>query len=297
MRQQRHNDTRVIIATEEPTRCPELADLADVTFIHRSLSPAGLSTLHNHLAGAHTVFNSSTRTKSSHEQQLIGQITRLRTGESFVFCPAAHLSVNGNQAGNLASSLGSVLPLGNRLAQVKIRRRLTADRTSSGEPAELIHTGDVPMFVVEADEQAPKEEVKETSYREVGVDYDSTEQKAYHLRNHISFHLNEILRPLLIVDDNDEAWTWKELTRMAFRGLEKKFGLPENDIQYYPMLCRRCCEILDQSVVSLDSCTPPNALVFHLTVINQASIKSQLVKGELDKPDDNQYGSDDCDFF
>lgn len=252
MRQQRYNDTRVMIATEEPTRCPELADLADATFMHRSLSPAGLSTLQNHLAGAHTASDSSPRAKGSHEQQLIDKIARLRTGESLVFCPAAHLSVKGVQAGNSDSGLGSVLPLGDRFAKLKIRRRLTSEPTSGDAPAELAVTDEIPMFVVEADKRAAKEDVKASSYKDIGWDYRSSESRANGLVRHISPHLNEILRPLLIVDANDKAWTWKELTRTAFRGLEKKFGLPENDLQYYPVLCKYCFEVLDQSVVSFD---------------------------------------------
>ncbi|KAG6362511.1 hypothetical protein INS49_007603 [Diaporthe citri] len=253
MRQQRHNDTRVMIATEEPTRCPELADLADATFMHRSLPPAGLSTLQNHLAGAHTASNSSTRTKGSHGHRLIEEISRLRTGESLVFCPAAHLSVKGVQAGNPASSLGSVLPLGDRFAKVKIRRRLTAEPTSGDVPAEMADTDEIPMFVAEADKQASKKDVKASPYNEVGSTYRSIESREWDLLQDVSPHLNEILRPFLIVDDDDEAWTWKELTRMAFRGLEKKLNFPENDIQYYPKVCRKCCEALDQRVVSPDS--------------------------------------------
>lgn len=283
MQHERHNETRVMVATEEPSQCPELADLADVTFMHRSLSPARLSTLHNHLAGAHTASNSSTRTKGSHGQQIIEEIAQLRTGESLVFCPAAHLSVKGVQAGKSASSLGSVLPLGDRFAKVKIRRRLTAEPTSGDAPAELADTDEVPMFVAEADKEASKKDVKTSPYNEVGSTYRSIESREWDLLQEVAPHLNEILRPLLIVDENDKAWTWKELTRMAFRGLEKKFDFPENDIQYYPRVCRKCCEILDQSVVSLDSYASHSVLL-GLTAINQSQIKSQLVKGELDEP-------------
>lgn len=269
MRQQRHNDTRVMIATEEPTQCPELADLADATFMHRSLPPAGLNTLHNHLGEAHIASNSSTRKKGSHGHQLIEKIARLGTGETLVFCPAAHLSVKGVKAGKSASGLGSVVPLGDRFARVKIRRRLTAEPTSGDAPAESADTDEVPMFVVEADKRASSQDVKARSYNELGEDYRSIERTANNLARHVSSHLNEILRPMLIVDEKDEAWSWKELTRTAFRGLEKKLGLPENDIQYYPSLCRDVCEVLDQSV---------------------RNIKIQLVEGKLDKPSD--FGDD-----
>ncbi|KAK7697257.1 hypothetical protein SLS64_013742 [Diaporthe eres] len=289
VRQQRHNDTRVMIATEEPTQCPELADLADATFMHRSLPPAGLNTLHNHLGEAHIASNSSTRKKGSHGHQLNEKIARLGTGETLVFCPAAHLSVKGVKAGKSASGLGSVVPLGDRCARVKIRKRLTAEATSGDAPTQTSDTDEVPMFVVEADIRASKQDVKASSYNEVGKDYRSTERTANNLARHVSSHLNEILRPLLIVDEKDEAWSWKELTRTAFRGLEKKFGLPENDIQYYPSLCRDVCEVLDQSVVSFDSYTSPRALS-GLTAINQRNIKIQLVEGKLDKP--NDFGDD-----
>jgi hypothetical protein len=54
VRQQRHNGTRVVIATQEPTLSTQLIDLCDVTIVHSFRSPAWYTTLKGHLAGFYT---------------------------------------------------------------------------------------------------------------------------------------------------------------------------------------------------------------------------------------------------
>lgn len=52
IREQRHKNVRVIIATQEPTISPKLLDLCSITLVHRFRSPDWLSVLKAHLAGA-----------------------------------------------------------------------------------------------------------------------------------------------------------------------------------------------------------------------------------------------------
>lgn len=61
------------------------------------------------------------------------------------------------------------------------------------------------MFVEEVDEQAQKERGKTTLCKKSGLNYGLSDTEAEQLIRHISPHLNEILRPLLRVDNYDEA--------------------------------------------------------------------------------------------
>ena len=139
MREQRYTNTRVMIATQEPARCPELMALSDATFIHKTVSPAQVTALQHHLGGTHT-----TSKASIDERQLSDRIASLETGESLVFCPAARLTFQGDQDGISSPTIDSVPPLGGRIAKIRTRRRpgyegnkvFRGDHPGDGKPAE-----------------------------------------------------------------------------------------------------------------------------------------------------------------
>lgn len=116
IREQRHNSTRVIIATQEPTLSAKLLDLCSVSIIHRFSSPAWFETIKAHIGGA-----SSLLTTAEQQKQLMENIVCLNTGESFVFSPSSYLCVEDEKARKLAS--GSV--------RMKTRLRIGADRGQS----------------------------------------------------------------------------------------------------------------------------------------------------------------------
>ncbi|KAK7954203.1 hypothetical protein PG988_014897 [Apiospora saccharicola] len=141
IRQQRHTGTRVFIATQEPTLSPELIDLANVTFVHRFLSPAWYEILKKHLAGAN-------KHDSGDSNELFKTIVKLRTGTALLFSPTAltELPYAYNQ---------SVQPLGNGYLKISIRKRLTADggRSMASSESATLGSGQtvdvqVPMHVV-----------------------------------------------------------------------------------------------------------------------------------------------------
>ncbi|KAK8040787.1 hypothetical protein PG994_013794 [Apiospora phragmitis] len=141
IRQQRHTGTRVFIATQEPTLSPELIDLANVTFVHRFLSPAWYDTLKKHLAGAN-------KHDAGDSNELFSTIVKLRTGQALMFSPTAltELPHSHDQ---------SVQPLGNGYLKINIRKRLTVDggRSMASSETATLSSGQtldvqVPMHVV-----------------------------------------------------------------------------------------------------------------------------------------------------
>ncbi|KAK8872624.1 hypothetical protein PGQ11_003138 [Apiospora arundinis] len=140
IRQQRHTGTRVIIATQEPTLAPELIDLANVTFVHRFLSPAWYKTLEDHLAAASHPGRKST---------LFETIVTLKTGEAILFCPTALLSMV-----SFGQGPGKLKALGNQYIRLTIRKRTTVDggksitATDISLPANPQSVEEVPMYVV-----------------------------------------------------------------------------------------------------------------------------------------------------
>ncbi len=58
IREQRHNGTRVIISTQEPTISEKLLDLCSISIVHHFQSPAWFRSIHNHLGGASGLVNS-----------------------------------------------------------------------------------------------------------------------------------------------------------------------------------------------------------------------------------------------
>lgn len=100
IRLQRHNATRVIIATQEPTISETLLDLCSVSIVHRFNSPAWFNAIKDHLGGA------SSRTSSDKEQNdMFEQILDLNVGESLVFSPSSYVCLQGEEAKKLGSGV------------------------------------------------------------------------------------------------------------------------------------------------------------------------------------------------
>lgn len=135
IREQRHNATRVIIATQEPTISPRLLDLCSVTFVHRFSSPDWLLTLKNHLAAASplaspgsstTTTNTTTNAEAGnkHLAVLFEEIISLDAGESLVFSPSAVLDPGHDHDHGNNHGPGK---LGARYIRFKTRLRLGKD--------------------------------------------------------------------------------------------------------------------------------------------------------------------------
>ena len=163
IRQQRHTGTRVVIATQEPTLSPELLDLANVTFVHRFLSPAWYEILKKHLAGAD-------RQDHGGGTSLFHQIVGLRTGEALLFCPTARVATRPT-----AQDDGETTALGSGFMRVKIRNRLTTDGGESIMSTDFasrvsVQTplSEVPMHVVTASKPSTSKAVKENTTMSIG---------------------------------------------------------------------------------------------------------------------------------
>jgi hypothetical protein len=132
IREQRHNATRVVVATQEPTISPKLLDLCSITMVHRFTSPDWLATLRGHLAAASDLVTSAAAADEGGEeeegskrlgaQRLFEKIITLDVGESLLFAPSAVL-MHGrdDQAG------GRVQTLGTKCVRFKTRVRLGED--------------------------------------------------------------------------------------------------------------------------------------------------------------------------
>ena len=114
IREQRHNGTRVIIATQEPTVSEKLLDLCTTSIIHRFTSPAWFSAIQNHLGAASKLVSSV-----SEQHAMFNRIMNLKVGESLVFAPSAFLC--------LAEPGGEVSTLGREAISMKSRTRLGSD--------------------------------------------------------------------------------------------------------------------------------------------------------------------------
>lgn len=100
IREQRHNSTRVIIATQEPTLSEKLLDLSSVSIVHRFTSPAWFDAIRGHLGGA-----SAWHAEREEQKGLMEGIVELNTGESFVFSPSSYLCVENGKARKLGSGI------------------------------------------------------------------------------------------------------------------------------------------------------------------------------------------------
>lgn len=114
IREQRHNATRVIISTQEPTVDPRLLDLCSTTIVHRFTSPTWFGAIKEHLAGA-----SSMVEDLEGRSEMFGRIVELGVGESLVFCPGAWVRVMGDEEG--------VGKLGGTAMKMLTRARMGAD--------------------------------------------------------------------------------------------------------------------------------------------------------------------------
>ncbi|KXT18896.1 hypothetical protein AC579_3546 [Pseudocercospora musae] len=100
IREQRHNATRVIIATQEPTIDPTLLDLCSTTIVHRFSSPAWFDAIKGHLAGA-----SAMVADSEERNEMFERIVDLNVGESLVFCPSAFVKKDMSKLGAVAMKM------------------------------------------------------------------------------------------------------------------------------------------------------------------------------------------------
>lgn len=113
IREQRHNGTRVIIATQEPTISETLLDLCTTSIIHRFTSPAWFRSMRNHLGAA-----SNLASTPSERQAMFIRIMELETGHSLVFSPPAFLCL---------SESGTINNLGGTILSMKTRTRMGQD--------------------------------------------------------------------------------------------------------------------------------------------------------------------------
>jgi hypothetical protein len=124
IREQRHQATRVVIATQEPTVNTALLDLCSITMVHRCTSPAWFAVLKKHVAGLFLNGNSLTskggvegEETSEADKKLFQQIVQLRLGESLLFCPTAAVEVRRDE----------IVKMVDGYVKFKTRERLTAD--------------------------------------------------------------------------------------------------------------------------------------------------------------------------
>lgn len=113
IREQRHNGTRVVIATQEPTISETLLDLCTTSIIHRFSSPAWFASIQSHLGAASSLVSSA-----SERQAMFNQIMDLKFGESLIFAPSAFLCL---------TETGIVGNLGRTVLIMKTRVRLGRD--------------------------------------------------------------------------------------------------------------------------------------------------------------------------
>lgn len=99
IREQRHNATRVIIATQEPTVSPKLLDLCSMSIIHGFSSPAWFNMLQGHLGGASDLVSAAKNDKQKGQsaKEILGEILALNTGEALLFAPSAILGVQDDE--------------------------------------------------------------------------------------------------------------------------------------------------------------------------------------------------------
>ena len=113
IREQRHNGTRVVVATQEPTISQPLLDLCTTSIIHRFTSPAWFKSIRNHLGAA-----SALGSNAAQRQTMFDQIMELGVGESLLFSPAATLFLTDN---------GEVCNLGGTALEMRTRTRVGQD--------------------------------------------------------------------------------------------------------------------------------------------------------------------------
>jgi hypothetical protein len=128
VRQQRHQATRLVIATQEPTINTALLDLCNITMVHRCTSPAWFAVLKKHLAAlflASLTSDSNNKTEDDEtdfeahdDKTLFHKIVKLTLGESLLFCPNAAIGIDEK---------GKVEKLFGNYVHFKTRERITSD--------------------------------------------------------------------------------------------------------------------------------------------------------------------------
>lgn len=119
IREQRHNATRVVIATQEPTLSEKLLDLCSTSIVHRFTSPAWFASIRDHLGGV-----SELVAGAEERDGLFRRIVDLNVGESLVFSPASFVRFEGES--------GQVGKLGSGILRMKTRRRFGVDLGGGG---------------------------------------------------------------------------------------------------------------------------------------------------------------------
>lgn len=114
IREQRHQATRVVVATQEPTINTSLLDLCNIIMVHRCTSPAWLAVLKSHVAGLSV---GESEGVSIDGKALFDMIVRLKLGESLMFCPTAATDVAGDE----------IVRMDAGFRKFKTRQRVTAD--------------------------------------------------------------------------------------------------------------------------------------------------------------------------
>ncbi|KAF2421129.1 hypothetical protein EJ08DRAFT_597742 [Tothia fuscella] len=113
VREQRHKNARIIVATQEPTISPKFLDLCSMTIVHRFNSPDWWKALRSHLRGASVEAGFSQQDL----YEMFDAIGNLRTGESLLFSGSAVLDVHESQ----------IMRLGKGHKHVQTRPRISAD--------------------------------------------------------------------------------------------------------------------------------------------------------------------------
>lgn len=126
VREQRHRNSRVIVATQEPTVSGEFLDLCNVNIVHRFASPKWYDTLKHHIAAAHR--------DARQGDSLFKKIVDLNPGEAYVFCPTAVLRSDEDAA--------KPMLLGDGAMKLRIRQRVSADGGKSVLPSHTTVTSD-----------------------------------------------------------------------------------------------------------------------------------------------------------
>lgn len=122
IREQRHQGTRIVIATQEPTLDTSLLDLCSITMVHRCTSPAWFEVLKKHVAGMYLnnmepEGGKATAGSKSAGRILFRRIVELQLGESLLFCPTAAMRVVD----------GEVSRMMEQFVTFRTRKRITAD--------------------------------------------------------------------------------------------------------------------------------------------------------------------------
>ncbi|KAJ9614445.1 hypothetical protein H2200_002581 [Cladophialophora chaetospira] len=116
VREQRHQGSRVVIATQEPIISTQLLNLCNVAVVHQFQSPEWYQVLKQHLAALAPHKNGA-----QDANDVFKTIVRLKMGEALVFCPKACFDVDAGE------DKPKFKQLEDGYVKIKIRKRITAD--------------------------------------------------------------------------------------------------------------------------------------------------------------------------